>query len=41
MYLEMGFGITADMRQAGVYTITAKALVGKTKLMDTFEYEIK
>lgn len=41
MYMGMGFGITSDMRQAGVYTITTKALVGTTKLMDRFTYEIK
>ncbi len=41
MYMDMGFGITADMGQKGTYTITTKALIGKTKLMDKFEYEIK
>lgn len=41
MYMSKGFGITADMTQKGVYTITAKALFGDTKLMDNFEYEMK
>ncbi|ACN13167.1 conserved hypothetical protein [Desulforapulum autotrophicum HRM2] len=41
MKMGMGFGITADMKQKGVYTISAKALVNGTKLMDSFEYEIK
>jgi len=41
MYMSQGFGITADMKQKGVYTITAKALVGDVKLMDKFTHEIK
>ncbi len=41
MYMSKGFGITADMKDKGVYTITAKALVGDSKLMDSFTHEIK
>jgi len=41
MYMSKGFGITADMKQKGVYSITAKALLGDTKLMDSFTYEMK
>jgi len=41
MYMSKGFGITADMKQKGVYSITAKALLGDTKLMDSFAHEMK
>ena len=41
MYMSKGFGITADMKQKGVYSITAKALLGNTKLMDSFTHETK
>lgn len=41
MYMSKGFGITADMKQKGVYAITAKALLGNTKLMDSFTHEMK
>ena len=41
MYMSKGFGITADMKQKGVYTIITKALVGDVKLMDRFTYEMK
>ena len=41
MYMSKGFGITADMKKKGVYAITAKVLLGETKLMDKFEYEMK
>ncbi len=41
MYMSQGFGITADMKEKGVYTITTKAMVEDAKLMDTFDYEIK
>lgn len=41
MYMSEGFGITADMKKKGVYTITAKALVDGAKLMDRFKYEMK
>lgn len=39
MYMSEGFGITADMKKKGVYTITAKALLGDTKLVDSFTHE--
>ncbi len=41
MYMSKGFGITADMKQKGVYSITAKALLGDTKLVDSFAHEMK
>lgn len=41
MYMSKGFGITADMKKKGVYTITTKAMVGDIKLMDKFTYEMK
>jgi hypothetical protein len=41
MYMSKGFGITTDMKQKGVYSITAKALLGDTKLMDSFTHEMK
>lgn len=41
MYMSKGFGITADMKKKGVYSITAKALLGDVKLMDKFTYEMK
>jgi len=41
MYMSKGFGITADMKQKGVYSITAKALLGDTKLVDSFTHEMK
>ena len=41
MYMSQGFGTTADMKEKGVYAITAKVLVGDVRLMDKFDYEIK
>jgi len=41
MYMSEGFGITADMKKKGVYSITTKAVLGDVKLMDTFTYEMK
>jgi len=41
MYMSKGFGITADMKNKGVYVITTKAILGETKLMDSFNYEMK
>ena len=41
MYMSRGFGTTADMNRKGVYTITAKAILGDKKLMDKFDYEMK
>jgi len=39
--MSEGFGITADMKKKGVYSITTKAVLGDVKLMDTFTYEMK
>jgi len=41
MYMSKGFGITADMKQKGVYSITAKMLIGDDKLMDSFTHGMK
>jgi hypothetical protein len=41
MYMSKGFGITTDMKEKGVYSITAKALLGDAKLMDSFTHEMK
>ena len=41
MYMSKGFGITADMKKKGIYSITTKALLGDVKLMDKFTYEMK
>lgn len=41
MFMSKGFGVTADMKEKGVYTITTKAVLGDKKLMDKFTYEIK
>ncbi|MDY0220477.1 MAG: hypothetical protein RBR67_05025 [Desulfobacterium sp.] len=41
MYMSEGFGITADMRNKGVYTITAKALVGDSQLVDRFTHGMR
>ncbi len=41
MYMSKGFGTTADMKEKGIYNITAKVIMGDVKLMDKFEYEIK
>jgi len=41
MFMSNGFGITADMKEKGVYAITTKAVFGKVKLMDNFIHEIK
>ncbi|MFH2060259.1 MAG: hypothetical protein ABIJ59_15335 [Pseudomonadota bacterium] len=41
MFMSNGFGTTANMKQKGMYTIVAKAIVGDKKLMDSFDYEIK
>jgi hypothetical protein len=41
MFMSRGFGITADMKDRGIYTIIAKAVLGDKQLMDRFEYEIK
>jgi len=41
MYMSNGFGITCDMKEKGIYSITAKMLVGDAKLMDSFTHEMK
>ncbi|MCG8633914.1 MAG: hypothetical protein MI863_08810 [Desulfobacterales bacterium] len=41
MYMSKGFGITADMKAKGTYTIVTKAMIGDTKIMDKFDYEMK
>lgn len=41
MYMSNGFGIMADMKAKGSYTITAKAVVGDKKLLDRFTFEVK
>lgn len=41
MFMSNGFGTTADMKKKGIYTITTKIVLGDTKLMDKFDYEIK
>ena len=41
MFMSNGFGITADMKEKGVYAITTKAVFGKVKIMDNFNHEIK
>ena len=41
MYMSNGFGIMADMKAKGNYTITVKALIGDKKLMDRFDFEIQ
>jgi len=41
MLMGEGFGITADMKKKGIYTITTKAVLGDVDLMDKFTYETK
>ncbi|WP_300458353.1 hypothetical protein [Desulfobacula sp.] len=41
MFMSNGFGITADMKKKGLYTITTKAIAGDKKLMDKFDYDMK
>lgn len=41
MYMSRGFGATADMKNKGIYTITAKAVIGNKKLLDKFDYEME
>ncbi len=41
MFMSEGFGITADMKKQGIYTIITKAVLGDVKLMDKFTYEMK
>jgi len=41
MFMSSGFGVTANMKEKGVYTITAKAIFGDHKIMDSFKHEMK
>ena len=41
IYMDRGFGATADMKSKGIYTIEAKAIIGGEELLDKFEYEIE
>ena len=41
IYMDRGFGATADMKTKGIYTIEAKAIIGDKELLDKFEYEMK
>ena len=41
MYMDRGFGATADMENKGIYTIKTKAIIGDKKLLDKFEYEME
>lgn len=41
MFMSEGFGITADMKKRGIYTIITKAVLGDVTLMDKFTYPMK
>ena len=41
MGMAGGYGADVDLSRPGTYTIKAKALVGKDKLVDEFQYEVK
>ena len=41
IYMDRGFGATADMKSKGTYTIKAKAIIGGKELLDKFEYEME
>lgn len=41
MYMSKGFGLTADMKAKGTYTIMTKVMVDGKTLMDKFDHEIK
>ncbi len=41
MGMSGGYGADVNLGQPGTYTIKAKALVGKDKLVDEFQYEVK
>jgi len=41
MFMSNGFGITADMKQKGTYTIATKVVMGDVQLMDSFDHEMK
>ncbi len=41
MGMAGGFGADVNLEKKGVYTIKTKVMAGETKLMDSFEYEVK
>ena len=41
MAMAGGYGADVELRKAGTYTMKIKALAGKEKIVDQFEYEIK
>ena len=41
IYMDRGFGATADIKIKGIYTIEAKAIIGGKELLDKFEYEME
>ncbi len=41
IYMDRGFGATADMKNKGIYNIKAKAIIGDKELLDKFEYEME
>ena len=41
IYMDRGFGATVDMKNKGIYTIKAKAIIGDRELLDKFEYEME
>ncbi|MCF8114409.1 MAG: hypothetical protein K9K21_11225 [Desulfotignum sp.] len=41
IYMDRGFGATADMKNKGLYTIKTKAIIKGKELLDKFEYEME
>ncbi len=41
MFMSDGFGITADMKEKGVYSITVKAVLKDKTVMDRFDYNME
>jgi hypothetical protein len=41
MVMKAAFGADVDFTAKGTYTIKTKALIGNTKLLDQFTYEVK
>jgi hypothetical protein len=41
IYMDRGFGATTDMKNKGIYTIKAKAIIRGKELLDKFEYEME
>lgn len=41
MPMKDGFGADINLSEPGAYTIKTKVMAGETKLMDSFEYEVK